>query len=43
MLAMVTLIGGAAHTVQHNIAVKTLVESWVNQPIDRFLEVNPDV
>ena len=43
MLAMVTLIGCAAHTVQHDMAVKTLVKSWVNQPIDRFFEVNPDV
>lgn len=43
VLAITTLIGCAAHTVQHDVAVKTLVESWLNQPIDRFLDVNPDV
>ena len=46
MLAILTttmLIGCAAHTVEHDLAVKTLVESWLNQPIDRFLDLNPDV
>ena len=43
VLVLVMLIGCAAHTVQHDVAVKALVESWLNQPIDRFLDVNPDV
>ena len=43
ILAIAMLIGCAAHTVHHDLAVKSLVESWLNQPIDRFLDVNPDV
>ena len=43
ILTTAMLIGCAAHTIEHDLAVKTLVESWLNQPIDRFLDVNPDV
>lgn len=43
MLTVLMLVGCAAHTIQHDLAVETLVESWLNQPIDKFLEVNPDV
>lgn len=43
ILAIAMLMGCAAHTVHHDLAVKSLVESWLNQPIDRFLDVNPDV
>ena len=41
--ALMMLVGCAAHTVQHDVAVKALVQSWLNQPIDKFLDVNPDV
>ena len=40
---MTILIGCAAHTLQHDMAVKSLLESWLNQPIDKFLDVNPDI
>lgn len=43
VLTMAILIGCAAHTVQHDLAVKALVESWLNKPIDAFLDVNPDI
>ena len=43
VLALMMLVGCAAHTVQHDVAVKALVQSWLNQSIDRFLDVNPDV
>ena len=43
IFAMMILIGCAAHTIQHDMEVKRLVESWVNQPIEKFLDVNPDI
>ena len=43
ILAMVGPFGCAAHTIQHDMAVKSIAESWLNQPIERFLDVNPDI
>lgn len=43
LLIYLFIVGCAAHTLQHDQQVEKLLNSWLNTPIEKFLDKNPDV
>ena len=44
LLVVITILCGCAtHTLEHDQHVQSIIDTWLNQPIEKLLDENPDI